>query len=771
MENSKYSGENILVLDDIEAIRKNPGMYIGELDNPNHLFYEVINNSIDEHIMGYGDKININFIENNIVEIRDFGRGIPFDSFNNKYLACEIVFIKNHSGGKFKADIYKHSGGLHGVGLVAVNALSEFLYVMIVRDTKVHIMNFSFGNIVSSFTVENIDNEPNGTLIIFKPDINIFKQSEFDYNILMDRLEYISALNKNIKINVTMTDSSDGKIKTTEIYSPDGIVSLMNKILKNKVNNDNIIYNYSGDKYKYSIIINWSYDHASEKFMAFTNSIIQVDGGSHVYGVRLGILNFFNKNKIFNHILNNREISYTDIKNGIVFIVNLSMQSPSFSSQEKIKLVSSDIRNHIAEHLSAFLTKLYSENKLVLNNIIKKINKFLISKYQKNSDIQLSAMMLSGALFDCYTKNRQEAELFITEGESASGIVKPVMDRKNQAILGIRGKILNVEKASLGQMLESEKLYSIIKAIGGRIEQDNKVVLDDLRYGNIIILADADSDGDHIRALLLTFFHKYMPSIIDEGRLFIGVPPLFKLQLLNNSCYFTTEDDLINFFINNLKNYTNIDFNLNVEENKLLKNIISAIYNKKWNIEFNSYIAFIVDTIIMNNIQSFEDLILISEDMELKLKNLYSTIELFVNSKNEIIIENYINLQKQIINAEITNTIISNIKDIDKNVIISLSKIFNVKEDSFVQFAYKYVLNIKNKLVIQRFKGLGEMNKDQIYETVISKENRILKKIDISDIEAAYKLRDTLMGSNINNRKKFISSFLENNESDLVAEL
>lgn len=767
MTNNKYSGENILVLDDIEAIRKNPGMYIGELDNPNHLFYEVINNSVDEYIMGYGNEISIKFTDNHSVEIRDFGRGIPFDSFNNDFLACEIVFLKNHSGGKFKSDIYKHSGGLHGVGLVAVNALSEFLDVTIFRNEKVHIMHFESGKITSSITTHNVNKEPNGTLIKFKSDIKIFKQIEFDFDIIIDRLDYITALNTNLKIKI------DNQIlnQQTEIYNPNGIISLMDKITKNNINDKHIYYNYCGEDYKYSIIINWSNDHASEKFMAFTNSIIQPDGGSHVYGIRMGIVNFFNKNKIFNHILNNKEIHYTDVKHGIVFIVSLSMQSPSFSSQEKIKLVSNDIKSHIANNLTNFLTKLYMENASMLSNIIKKISKTLISKYQKDNEIQLSAMMLKGALFDCYTKNRQEAELFITEGESASGIVKPVMDRKTQAILGIRGKILNVEKASLGQMLESEKLYSIIKSIGGRIEQDNKVILDDLRYGSIIILADADSDGDHIRALLLTFFHKYMPSIIEEGRLFIGVPPLFKLQLLNYSCYFTTEEDLIDFFIKNLKSYTNINFNFNQEEYNMLKYIINTIYNKKWDIEFNNYISFVLDIIIENNVSSLEQLVLLLDTMSFRLKEMYSTIEVFLNDKNEIVIENYINLQKQIINRDIVNLLINNSNNIDINLIKSISETLNTNSNKFIQFMYKYVLYIKNKLVIQRFKGLGEMNKDQIFETVINKDKRILKKINIQDIEYAYKLRDILMGNNIDNRKKFIVEFLENNACDLIAEL
>ncbi|BCL65907.1 DNA gyrase subunit B [uncultured bacterium] len=767
MSNNKYSGENILVLDDIDAIRKNPGMYIGEINNPNHLFYEVINNSIDEHIMGHGNFIDIKFIDNNIVEIRDFGRGIPFDSFNDEFLACEIVFIKNHSGGKFKSDIYQHSGGLHGVGLVAVNALSEFLDVTIFRNDKMHIMHFKYGRIISSITLLNINNTPNGTLIKFKADSNIFKQIEFDFNTILERLDYITALNTNLKINIFNNYLN----QTYDVCNPNGIISLMNKITKNNINDNHIYYSYNGEDYKYSIIINWSQDHASEKFMAFTNSIIQPDGGSHVYGIRLGILNFFNKNKIFNHILNNRDLSYSDIKHGIVFIINLSMQSPSFSSQEKVKLVSNDIKNHIAEHLSLFLTNMYLENKLFLNNIIKKINKLLISKYQKNNEIQLSAMMLKGALFDCYTKNREEAELFITEGESASGIVKPVMDRKTQAILGIRGKILNVEKASLGQMLESEKLYSIIKSIGGRIEQDNKVVLDDLRYGSIIILADADSDGDHIRALLLTFFHKYMPSIIEEGRLFVGVPPLFKLQLLNNSCYFTTEDDLIDFFIKNLNNYTNCNLNFNEEIYMFLKYMVNTMYNKKWDIEFNNYIAFILDIIINYNIKDFNQLIDIIDVMSSKLKSLYSTIEVFLNNKNEIIIENYINLQKQVINIDIVNILIENISNINVESITNLSNLLNIEKDQIIQFLYKYILHIKNKLIIQRFKGLGEMNKDQIFETVINKKNRILKKISIHDVNYAYQLRDTLMGNNIDNRKKFIVEFLENNSDDLIAEL
>lgn len=767
MTNNKYSGENILVLDDIEAIRKNPGMYIGELDNPNHLFYEVINNSVDEHIMGYGNEIHIKFTDDNSVEIRDFGRGIPFDSFNSDFLACEIVFLKNHSGGKFKSDIYKHSGGLHGVGLVAVNALSEFLDVTIFRNEKVHIMHFEAGKITSSITTNNINGEPNGTLIRFKSDIKIFKQIAFDYNTITDRLDYITALNTNLKIKI----ENEILNQQIEIHNPNGIVSLMDKITKNNINEKHIYYNYCGEDYKYSIIINWSHDHASEKFMAFTNSIIQPDGGSHVYGIRSGIVNFFNKNKIFNHILNNKEINYADVKHGIVFIVSLSMQSPSFSSQEKIKLVSNNIKNHISDNLTNFLTKIYTENSSILSNAIKKISKILISKYQKNNEIQLSALMLKGALFDCYTKNRQEAELFITEGESASGIVKPVMDRKTQAILGIRGKILNVEKASLGQMLESEKLYSIIKSIGGRIEQDNKVILDDLRYGSIIILADADSDGDHIRSLLLTFFHKYIPSIIEEGRLFIGVPPLFKLQLLNYSCYFTTEDDLIDFFIKNLKSYTNINFNLNQEEHNMLKYVINTIYNKKWDIEFNNYISFVLDVILENNIISLEQLISLLNIMSLRLKEMYSTIEVFLNDKNEIVIENYINLQKQIINNEIVNLLINSSKDMDTNIIKSLSSTLKTEQNKFIQFIYKYVIYIKNKLIIQRFKGLGEMNKDQIFETVINRDKRILKKISIHDIEYAYKLRDILMGNNIENRKKFIVEFLENNSCDLVAEL
>ena len=759
-----YTGSDIKILDDIDAIRKYPGMYIGETTNPNHLFYEVINNAVDETMMGFCDKIMIEILNNSKILVRDNGRGIPIDSHSSGLLTCQIVFLKNHSGGKFNAGAYSKSGGLHGIGLVAVNALCKTLKVKIRRSNSICIMSFSKGK-CTECNVHNIsENEDNNTEdthennnyteIVLEPDDTIFESNEFDFKEIINRIYHIAALNKNLTI--TIINNVDNT--TTDINVKDGIVFLLDKKIESKMLKHNICLDDTMVSVEVEAYFNWCNVTKDENITAFTNCILQPEGGSHIQGMKAGIVKFLSELKEIQNVTY-KDLLWQDIKQGFKAVINIKIQNPKFTSQSKQKLVSHDVRRAVEKITYNKLQRIYKEYSNYLQEIINRTIKVLILKQgDDKTNGNISALLYDGKLMDCTTKNRESAELYIAEGESAGGTIKPVLNRKYQAVLSIRGKILNVEKANTRQILASEILAVIIKAVGGTFDMHGNTIFTNIRYGKIIILVDADVDGSHIRALLLTLFYRNMIEIITQGRLYIAVPPLYSIKTKHTNQYLQKRSELNNFIYETIFNLKLPLVKLNSKQEQIVKELIEIIYAGHVQNEFEAIIA---DIMIKRNIHTFvslyDNFAYIQDDIH---KN-KSEMTCYLNNNDHIVIENFYNMTKMIFNEDsvsrIYNHIVYGILTFYDTAMKQISdKIYKEYSEGIIYMLYKHVISIDEDVDIQRFKGLGEMNQDQIYNTVVNEKTRIFKKVTLTMVKEADKLCSILMGSDAKHRRDFI---------------
>ena len=669
-KNLNYKADSIKVLKGLEAVRKRPGMYIGDTDDGtglHHMVYEVVDNSIDEALAGYCKKIKIDINSNGSITVSDDGRGIPVDIHKGeKKSAAEVIMTQLHAGGKFDHDSYKVSGGLHGVGVSVVNALSEKLELTIERDGKKYFIEFKNGNSVKPLKLVGKSNRT-GTEITFLPSKDIFSSTVFDFNIVQKKMRELAFLNKGIKIIVT--DESHKKTKISEFKFDGGIVEFVQFLdqkrekLKNK--NDNELFKkpiyVSGKKENVEVecSLQWNLGY-TEEVNSYTNNIYQKDGGTHMLGFRSALTRVINKYATELNLLkkNKVTISGDDIKEGLTSIISIKVPDPKFSSQTKDKLVSSEVRNIVEtiinEKLSIWLDQNPSVAKIVLAKIIQAAVARDLARKARESVRRKGALELTGLpgkLADCQNPKKEGTELFIVEGDSAGGSAKQGRNREFQAVLPLRGKILNTytdtkgskkngngndqRLRALSKMISSNEIVTLINALGLDAKSE-ELDLEDLRYGKIIIMTDADVDGSHIRALLLTFFNnKPFNKLIQNGHIYLAQPPLFKINKGSKGIYIKDEKELENYIINN------------------------------------------------------------SKDLK-KVKK---------NSKN---------------------------------------------------FENQYQIE-KSKLSIQRFKGLGEMNPEELWNTTLNPLTRNLLKVEYSkDINKDNKLIHTLMGNDVVSRKDFI---------------
>ncbi len=588
-QNSNYKADSIKVLKGLEAVRKRPGMYIGDTDDGtglHHMVYEVVDNSIDEALAGYCKIITVEINKDGTITVSDDGRGIPVDFHKTeKKSAAEVIMTQLHAGGKFDHDSYKVSGGLHGVGVSVVNALSEKLELEIERDGKKYFVEFKNGD--SKAPLKQIGKSKNsGTKITFLPSKEVFSSTKFSSSIIQKRMRELAFLNKGLKLVVL--DKLLKKEKKIEFKYDGGIVEFVNYLnekkekLKNKNGNDLFkkpIY-LEGDKNGINIecSLEWNSGY-SEDMHTYTNNIFQKDGGTHLLGFRSSLTRILNKYINENNILKKNQVSITgdDIKEGLCAILSIKMPDPKFSSQTKDKLVSSEVRNIIENFMNEKLSTWFDQNpsiiKIVLLKIIQAAQARDVARKARESVRRKGALELTGLpgkLADCQNSKRDGTELFIVEGDSAGGSAKQGRNREFQAVLPLRGKILNTyvevgnskkngnsnesNTKALSKMISSNEIVTLINALGldPKVEE---IDLDDLRYGKIIIMTDADVDGSHIRALLLTFFNnKPFNKLIENGNIFLAQPPLFKINKLGKSIYIKDEKSLESFILNNSKN-------------------------------------------------------------------------------------------------------------------------------------------------------------------------------------------------------------------------
>ncbi|MEX0932944.1 MAG: DNA topoisomerase (ATP-hydrolyzing) subunit B [Candidatus Pacearchaeota archaeon] len=545
---SMYGAESIRVLEGLEGIRKRPAMYIGGTgkDGLHHLIYELVDNSVDEALAEYCKKINVKINKDGSVAVEDDGRGIPVDMHPQyKVPAVEVALTKLHAGGKFDKKTYMISGGLHGVGVSVVNALSEKLFIEIKRDGKLYTQEYSRGFPKSKLkAIKDVDKKDTGTKIIFWPDNEIFSTVKFDYSVLETRFREIAFLNPGLKI--ILEDEIKGKKK--EFHYEGGLIEFVKWINESReVLHKPIYFKKEVDDTVIEIAVQYAKTY-KESIYGFVNTINTVEGGTHVSGFKTALTRVLNDYAKKNKLLKNENISGEDVREGLTAIISIKIPDPQFEGQTKTKLGNSDIKGFVDSIVSSSLSEFFEENPTIAKKVISKALDAAKARIAAKKARELvrrknafSVGGLPGKLTDCSSKKSDRTELYIVEGMSAGGSAKEARDKETQAILPLKGKILNVEKANLAKAFASEEIANLITAVGTGAGENFDI--SKLRYNKIIIMADADVDGEHIKTLLLTFFYRFMPHLIESGNLYAAWPPLYKMKK-NKDHYVYSDDEL-----------------------------------------------------------------------------------------------------------------------------------------------------------------------------------------------------------------------------------
>ncbi|BGI51254.1 MAG: DNA topoisomerase (ATP-hydrolyzing) subunit B [Buchnera aphidicola (Ceratovacuna japonica)] len=792
MSNS-YDSSNIKVLKGLDAVKKRPNMYIGNTDDGtglHHMVFEVVDNSIDEAISGYCNKIFVKMYMDNSISIKDNGRGMPIDVHKEEGIpAAEVIMTMLHAGGKFDSNSYKISGGLHGVGISVVNALSEKLYLTIYREGNKFKQIYKYGKPITELKKIKTSKKT-GTKIKFLPNKNIFTNiKKFNYETLSKRLKELSFLNP--KISIFLKCENKNNIK--KFYNNGNIKNFIKFLNKNKNPIHNKIFYFLKKKKKIKVEVSMQWNSKfSEKILCFTNNIKQKDGGTHLAGFKSAItrtINNYIEKYYFTNKKNKIVATGNDTREGLRAVILVYMQNPKFSSQTKDKLVSSEIKSFVEssvnKNFNEYLLENPNDSKSIINKIIHAIKTREAAKKareitrKKNT---LETCTIPGKLSDCQEKNPKLSEIYLVEGDSAGGSAKQGRNRKNQAILPLKGKILNVEKSKFEKMLSSEEVTNLITALGCGIV-DNSFSIHKLRYHNIIIMTDADVDGSHIRTLLLTFFYRQMPEIIKNGHIFIAQPPLYKIKYKKKETFIKDEKTLNTFQIKNAIENCKM-YQSHPKKKKInIKNLYKIIFyytklKKKIENKQNKVFMFLFNYLIKCPILfSFKNKIEIEKwtiNLINDLKNNSNNNTFYkysIKNKNEnknfsIKIKKYAYGKKKII--KITKKIF---KEKEYYKIKRLSKKINelIKKKTFIlknNISYKF-FNFKNmlknlirdsqkKIIIQRYKGLGEMNPNQLWETTMNPKTRRMLKVSIKDSKKANELFKILMGDSVKLRKNFI---------------
>ncbi|MDR3275159.1 MAG: DNA topoisomerase (ATP-hydrolyzing) subunit B [Endomicrobium sp.] len=806
---NNYDASNIQILEGLEAVRKRPAMYIGSTGSQglHHLVYEVVDNSIDEVLAGYCKNIDVIIHHDNSVTVLDDGRGIPVDSHPDPKFkgvsALEIVLTKLHAGGKFDKDSYKVSGGLHGVGVSCVNALSDSLEVEVYRNGKIYQQSYSKGKPLGNVKELGMTDEK-GTKVTFHPDPEIFSMAVYSFDTLTNRLRELAFLNAGTHIRI-----ADEREDKEHIFDYDGGIKTFVQYLntnKNVINKDPIYFIKERDGVSIETAMQYN-DSYNEHIFTFVNNINTIEGGTHLSGFRSALTRSVNEYIKKNEVSKTKDLKLSgeDVREGLTAVISIKAPNPQFEGQTKAKLGNSEIEGITQSIVGDALTTFLEENPGIANQILDKAINAAEAREAARKVRELTrrkgaldSAALPGKLADCSERDPQKTELFIVEGDSAGGSAKQARDRSFQAILPLRGKILNVEKSRLTRMLANEEIRTLITAIGagiGKEEQDFNI--DKVRYHKIIIMTDADVDGAHIRTLLLTFFYRQMPQLLDRGYIYIAQPPLFKVKKSKKEMYLDSEEALDKFLFAAALDGLSMSLvhdgrEIKEIDNETLRKIAADIGEldillkkiQKKDISWKDYLQFksegkmplyrAVKDEKIQYIYSDKEWKEFKDSLFEKRKESSSVQGEFSKMTQSFQLDDVVSEYKDLWELSRIDKIVKQLEDEGLNLehygethIKSIYRLQDAEKKTqgdiyelhSITELIETIREIGNKgVTIQRYKGLGEMNPEQLWETTMELKNRKLLQVTLEDAVETDRVFTTLMGDQVEPRRAFIQT-------------